>query len=355
MSPRRIGTAAAVLGALVWAGTLGSGFVYDDHTYVVNNADLRGGLPRVPELFTHAFPSQAPERGLYRPVTAVSLWMDRAPGGAVSPFRHHLTNLFLAAGAVLAAWLALSRILPPPAAAVGALLFAVHPVHAEAVAWVTGRSELLATIFGGASFALLVDAGRGRGGAGRMMSGAALLFLGMLSKENAAVALPLAATALAVTDGTRRGSAAGALVAGTLAVVAASALKVAAVGSFGPTAGETVGPGSLAARLPLAVAATGEHLRLLWLPVPLHLERMARPPGAWTAPAVLAGAGWLLAWAAVAAAVRRHRPALLLVAWPLVALLRVMHLIPIGDTVAERFLVIPSIGTCGLLAWALTA
>jgi tetratricopeptide (TPR) repeat protein len=53
------------------------------------------------------------------------------------------------------------------------------------------------------------------------------------------------------------------------------------------------------------------------------------------------------------AALRRRPAARTLAAWPLVALLPVMHLVPIGDTVAERFLVLPSVGLCGLLGWAL--
>jgi tetratricopeptide (TPR) repeat protein len=354
MTPGRTGAAAALLAAGLYAGTLGAGFVYDDHAYVVNNPDLRGGPGRVPELFAHAFPSQAPERGLYRPLTALTLWLDRAPGGTPEPWRHHLTNLVLVAAATLAAQLALRRIVPPGAAAAGAVLFAVHPVHAEAVAWVTGRSELLAAGLACAAFALLVDAGRGRGGTGKAIGGGALLFAGMLAKENAAVALPLAALALAACGGARRGAAALALAAGTAGIAAAGLAKLAAVGALGPASAETVGPGGLFARLPLAVAATGEHLRLLLWPDPLHLERMLRPPTRWMAPPVVAGGAVLLAWLGVMVGVRRRPAARLLVAWPLAALLPVMHLVPIGDTVAERFLVLPSVGFCGLIAWALT-
>ena len=60
----------------------------------------------------------------------------------------------------------------PRAAAAGALLFAVHPVHVEAIAWVTGRSEILAALFACLAFALALDAARG-GGAPRLVAAAA--------------------------------------------------------------------------------------------------------------------------------------------------------------------------------------
>ena len=63
----RVGV-AAILCVLVHAPTLGAGFVYDDYPYVVDNADLRGGLSRIPRLFGESFPSHAPDRGLYRPL-----------------------------------------------------------------------------------------------------------------------------------------------------------------------------------------------------------------------------------------------------------------------------------------------
>src|SRR2546428_8823352 len=68
-----------------------------------------------------------------------------------------------------------------PGGQVAGLLFAVHPVHVEAVATVVGRAELMAAVF----VVLAVYAALGRAHAG--WSAVALAF-GLLSKENAAVA-----------------------------------------------------------------------------------------------------------------------------------------------------------------------
>ena len=347
---------AALLCAVVHLPTLTAGFVYDDYPYVVDNVDLRGGPARIPGLFTSSFPSHAPERGLYRPLTATTYVLDRI-GGPVSPVRHHATNLLLAALLVVASFAVLRRVLDPGPALAGTLLFAVHPVHVEAIAWVTGRSEILAALFACLSLALAIDFVRGRGGAARLVGAGFLLVLGLTSKENAAVALPLFALAVVLggTDVDRRRAGPG-IAAMTLALAIGLAVRQAALGAFGPQVGERVGSDGLLERLPLVVAALGEHLRLLAWPHPLSLERMLTAPDTFADPRVLAGAGVLAAWGVVAALERRRPGRRFLWAWPVVALLPVAHLVPIGETVAERFLLLPSVGFCGWLgAVALSA
>ena len=350
-SAGRLAVGAAALCVLVHAATLGAGFIYDDYPYVVDNADLRGDLSRVPALFGASFPSHAPERGLYRPLTATSLRLDRV-GGPLVAWRHHLTNLLLAGALVLAAYAALRRLVPDRAAAAGALLFAVHPVHVEAIAWVTGRSEILAALFACLAFALALDVGRGKGGPVRLLAAGALLLLGLLSKENAAMAGPLAALALwlerdRLPSARRAAVAVGALVGVT---VVGLGLRAAVLGALGPAAGERAGAASLLDRLPLVVAATGEHLRPSPLATPAvggtDADRSARAGETsryW--------GGWFVIglWVLGALAWRRRADLLLLLLWPVVALLPVMHWIPIGETVAERFLLLPSVGFCGLL------
>ena len=79
---------------------------------------------------------------LWRPVTQLALSIDWSLGGG-DPWVFHLSNIFWNALVVaLIARLAL-RWLVPAGAAAAALLFAVHPIHVEAVANVVGRSELL--------------------------------------------------------------------------------------------------------------------------------------------------------------------------------------------------------------------
>jgi hypothetical protein len=85
-------------------------------------------------------------RGLYRPFTSLTLAANwtAAPG---APFGFHLVNLLAHAAAAALVCLLAGRLMSPAGALAAGLLFAVHPVHVEAVANVVGRAEILAGVF----------------------------------------------------------------------------------------------------------------------------------------------------------------------------------------------------------------
>jgi tetratricopeptide (TPR) repeat protein len=80
-----------------------------------------------------------------RPLTYLTFWLNYQVGGR-DPLGYHLLNLALHLGAVMLAWECLRRLLPERAALVAAALFAVHPIQAEAVNYIWGRSIVLATL-----------------------------------------------------------------------------------------------------------------------------------------------------------------------------------------------------------------
>ncbi len=90
--------------------------------------------------------------GVYRPVTAATIPILFVPGdGAAWPF--HLANLLLHAAVSCLLAAAVARLSGRVTAAMAAgLLFAVHPIHAESVAWISGRSELLFAVCGAAAW-----------------------------------------------------------------------------------------------------------------------------------------------------------------------------------------------------------
>ncbi|HEY7317564.1 MAG TPA: tetratricopeptide repeat protein [Candidatus Binatia bacterium] len=142
--------------AIVFSPTLRNGFVnWDDYENIVNNPHYRGlGWDQLLWMFTTFHHS------LYRPLTWVSLGLDYILWGT-NPTGYHLTSILLhAANAVLLFFLtkqllalrhgtAVSgRALPIKiAAAVSALVFAVHPLRVEPVAWVSARNDVLAGFF----------------------------------------------------------------------------------------------------------------------------------------------------------------------------------------------------------------
>ena len=200
---RRVLVAAACVGlavALVWAPSLSGGFCSDDRFLIVEN-DLIRQPGAVFRMFTQELwhlQVGAWRADYYRPLTNISLVLDDRWHGE-HPAGFHATNLALhgLTAGLLALWLAGMGVGFVPAAA-GAFLFGVHPVHDGSVAWIAGRSDPLAALWVLAY--LVLDRHRGDP-RGRALALAALA-LGLLSKETAVIAPPLAVGA-AVVGGDR--------------------------------------------------------------------------------------------------------------------------------------------------------
>jgi len=144
---------AVLLGALCFANSSFNGFTYDDNAIVKHNPRIRS-LTGFRQLWLTDWwfersdeePIVDPGRDrLYRPLTLFSFALNYA-AHELRPAGYHLTNIALHAAICGLVWLLARRLLDdPPLAAIAAVLFAVHPIHAEAVAGIVGRGELLAT------------------------------------------------------------------------------------------------------------------------------------------------------------------------------------------------------------------
>ncbi len=115
------------------------GFIWDDDAYVQNNFNLRTplGLWRI-----WSDPQATPQ---YYPLVHTSFWIEYHLWG-LKPLGYHLVNLALHIGVGLLWWMVLRR-LKVPGAYAAALIFALHPVHVESVAWITERKNVLSGVF----------------------------------------------------------------------------------------------------------------------------------------------------------------------------------------------------------------
>ncbi|MFT4569147.1 MAG: hypothetical protein ACI8TX_003637 [Hyphomicrobiaceae bacterium] len=182
MSRAWIGAAALVtlVSVAINAPTLSYDFVYDDRAVILDREPVWESSP---SQFIQTRPW-----GLTRHLTLASLDLDRREPLSARTF--HLTNLLLTTLiALLVAGLARHLGAGPLGTAVSGVVSAVHPTHADAVASIVGRAELLATLF--VLIALLsdlraCDSGRRRHPLHLALLGACLLG-GMFSKENAII------------------------------------------------------------------------------------------------------------------------------------------------------------------------
>jgi protein O-mannosyl-transferase len=149
-----LGTVAFV----AYAGTLAFGFVYDDRVQIVGNKTITS-WSYVPTYFAHHIWYLIDPRfyaNYYRPIFLLWLKICYSMFGT-SPALWHLGNIALHIIATLQVlWLAQRLVKNRTAAAIASLLFAVHPVHVESVAWVSGVTDpLMSVTFLGAVLAFL--------------------------------------------------------------------------------------------------------------------------------------------------------------------------------------------------------
>lgn len=176
------------LAGLVYLNSLPNQFAYDDLHIVEQNPGIHtlGALPGA--VVRPYWPGEyGRELGLWRPVTTMFLGLEYAVGGG-SPLIFHVANTL---GHVLVSLLALAlflELMSLPAALAGGLVFAVHPVHVEAVANVIGVSEMISA---GAMLAACLVHVRGgpRSGWGSAFAIGGLYLIGFGAKEGA-VTLP---------------------------------------------------------------------------------------------------------------------------------------------------------------------
>ena len=164
-----------------------NGFAYDDRWIIVQNANVHS-LNRPWEIFGTTYWPTTHGASLYRPLS-ILLYAVQWVVGRGSPFLFHLVNISLyVADSVLVLLLGL-QCLPRSGAWVAAALFAVHPVHVEAVANVVGQAEVWTALVLLASVFMYVRDRQGGVtlGRGTAVAIVTLYVLGLLIKENAIV------------------------------------------------------------------------------------------------------------------------------------------------------------------------
>lgn len=363
--------AVVALTAAAFQPALDNGFLsLDDWTYVLENPPVLAGLS--PRGFAWAFSTI--HGANWHPLTWLSHMADVELFG-LDPRGHHLTSLLVHCATALTLFAALRALTGAVGRSVAvAILFAIHPLHVESVAWVAERKDVLSGFFWAASLAAYVHYVR-QPGRGRYALLLAVFAAGLMSKPML-VSLPFVLLLLDIWPlqridlrrpatltrpaGQRRPAGVPAMVLEKLPLIglaaASSIVTIAAQRASG--AFQMMEHVSFLPRLLNALVSYGAYLADTLWPVDLvifHPYRLANRPWGWdTLAAPIASAAILAALTALALRQLRRRPYLFVGwCWYLGTLVPVIGLIQVGGQArADRYTYLPLIGVFIAVVWA---
>ena len=338
-----------------------NGFTYDDVEVIKRNAEVHT-LQHWWTLFAHSYWPRIYGGDGYRPLTMLAFATEWVIGNG-APWVFHATNVVLYGAVTIAVFWLASLLLPTGAAWLVAALFAVHPVHVEAVASTVGQSELWVALLLVPAMTIylrrcLADTALSRGESAIIC---VCYTLGLFAKEHAIV-LPALIIAAEVLLGSDRRPLTQRLVAirplilcltlvGTLYLAVRSAVKGGDISGFQPFVVFQTLDLSYANRVLTMIGVVPQWIRLLLWPARLTTEYA--PPDLDIAQglslAQLPGLMMLVGILGLAVVLWKRRGlgaiASFGIAWFCVTLLPSSNfVIPAGIIIAERTLFLPSLG-----------
>jgi tetratricopeptide (TPR) repeat protein len=346
--------------ALPYLNTLLNGFVYDDNRQVLDNPYLKSFhfLPQVFGTTVWSFVGMQGVSNYYRPLMTLGYALCYHLFGPLA-YGFHLVNVCLHVGVVILVFMVARRLFKDRVVAFfGACLFAIHPIHTEAVAWVAAVTTLDVTFFYLLTFWLFLMLASPRGGISPWIKLAAVVSfaLTIFSKEQA-LTFPLLAMIYehffrddrAETTFWQKARRYGDFWLMDLAYVL---FRIEHLGAFAPQIQlSRLGwyPSVLS-----ALALMGQYLGKLFWPVQLCAYYVFQKGTSVFEPRVLAGIASLAGCTLVFALLfRRNRTASFGFLWFFVTLAPVLDIRYLaGNVFAERYLYLPSVGFCWLAAWA---
>jgi tetratricopeptide (TPR) repeat protein len=123
---------------LVYTPAMRAGFVWDDDLFLTENPLIKAD----DGLYRFWLTTEPPD---YFPLVSTSLWLEWRLWG-MNATGYHVVNIVLHAVSSMLIWLVLSR-LKIPGAWLAAVVFAIHPVNVESVAWITERKNIQPMVF----------------------------------------------------------------------------------------------------------------------------------------------------------------------------------------------------------------
>jgi hypothetical protein len=368
---------------VLYAATLGFGYVLDDEMVIQKNVFTQKGFGGLRDIFRFDsfmgyFQKKESlyllEGGRYRPLSLATFAMEVGFFGKDNPnlqYISHFVNVLLYALTAVLLYRILLGLFPVreggrwyfSLAFVASLLFALHPLHVEAVANIKGRDEILALLFSLSSlYATLkyFDTGRTRW----MIGSGFFLLMGLFAKENALTFLaviPLTVVFFTNVGTTRALTAAVPLLVAALIFIVIRFRALGFMLDHGKAMNDLMNDPFLGMKTGEKFATTfltlGWYIKLLFYPHPLthdyypyHVPKVGWSD--WRAIASLVGYMAMGVWAVLN--LRKRKVAAWCILYFLLTLSIVSNLfVSVGTFMNERFVYMSSVGFCVLVAWFL--
>ncbi len=387
LNPSKIKAILFVLSVLLYANTLGHQYTQDDAIVIYDNMYVEQGVKGIPGLLTKDTffgffkvegKANLVSGGRYRPLTPIMFaieWQiyktikgESADIKKMQPFLGHLISVLLYGLLTVLIFSTLFRLLSHSeyqesalkVSFIAALLFAVHPIHTEAIANIKGRDEIVALLASVYALYLVlksIDLKSNK----YLLGSSIIFFLGLMSKENTITYLAVIPLALYLFRSTTMMTA----IKKTLPLLGATILflvvRTAVLGnSFGAEPMElmnnpylkivnnTYVPFDFGEKSATIMFTLGKYINLMFFPHPLthdyyprHVEVMN-----WgNVTVILSLVMYLIMTAAGFMFLKKNKIASFSILYFLITLSIVSNIVfPIGTNMSERFMFMPSIG-----------
>ncbi len=351
------------LGCIAYFNTLDGDWVWDD----VSSVLLHQHVQEPAEFFQlfkedqHAFGRG--QGNFYRPLVAASFmwdfWLshdpvqDTRPGQSypeVSPFLFHCTNIIWhVAAAVLLCCLLVRFGAPRFVSLVVPLIFVVHPLHTEAVAYISGRADMMSAVFIFAALFFAFQEGTSQKRIAGIVLSTIVFGFGLLSKESTLIYPLLLVLFIALLpypefkEKKARKDAIKQRLTPLFPAVVVILIYIYLRSTVLRFADMTVDASPFLVRIVETFQSFAIYIRLLFIPTGLHMERTLDHAGVGTA---VIGAVLLLLSIALfvwAIKVKKHRIALGM-GWFLLAWLPISGIFPLNAPLAEHWMYVPMAG-----------
>ncbi|MBI1920641.1 MAG: tetratricopeptide repeat protein [Geobacter sp.] len=336
----------------VYANSLLNGFALDDEGLLLLNPAVHGfSSGNVSSVFT-----SVPNKMEYLPVRDLSYMLDYQIWG-LNPFGYHLANLLYYLLVCAVVYLLVCKVLrlweekPEITALFASLLFAVHPLHVESVAAISQRKDLLSTLFLLNSIYFYINDKCRRW----EYPVALLAFVLAIFSKATVLSAPIVMVGLDLARHGRKTPQKAEVLLKAIpffgVAASASMLNTFVMQRMGVLS-DAGGGIQLARKIATIVDAFAYYLKIIIFPYPLNINPpfLIKPFNVITIASLIA----IIAIVAVAVIYRRTQPVITLaIGWWMATMLPILGMAASRGLVAERYMILPSLGYCLLLGWGL--